>query len=79
MTVTKTIDKRDDYTPTFGQLQEGDAFTSVGQSIIFIKTNIIYDSNKNAYNTVSLDGETYWSDDDEEIEPIRELEIVIKK
>lgn len=79
MTVTKTIDKREDYTPTFGQLKEGDAFTSEGGSVVFIKTNIIYDSNKNAYNTVSLDGETYWSDDDEEIEPIQEIEIIIKK
>ena len=79
MTVTKTIDKREDYTPTFGQLKEGDAFTSVGHSVIFIKTNIIYDGNKNAYNTVALDGEIYWSEDDEEIEPIQELEIIIKK
>ena len=79
MTVTKTIDKREDYTPTFGQLKEGDAFTSEGGSVVFIKTNIIYDSNKNAYNTVSLDGEIYWSDDDEEIEPIQEIEIIIKK
>ena len=79
MTVTKTLDKREDYTPTFGQLKEGDAFTSEGGSVVFIKTNIIYDSNKNTYNTVSLDGETYWSDDDEEIEPIQEIEIIIKK
>ena len=79
MTVTKTIDKRESYTPTFGHLKEGDAFTSVGNSVVFIKTNIIYDSNKNAYNTVALDGEFYWSEDDEEIEPIHELEITIKK
>ena len=79
MTVTKTIDKRENYTPTFGQLKEGDAFTSEGQDEIYIKINIIYDSNKKAYNTVSLDGEFYWSNDDEEIVPIQELEIIIKK
>ena len=79
MTKTKTIDKREDTTPTFGMLREGDAFTSDGGSVVFIKTNIIYDSDKNPYNTVALDGEFYWSDDDEEIEPVQELEIVIKK
>jgi hypothetical protein len=79
MTVTKTIDKREDYTPTFGQLKEGDAFTSKGEHTVFIKTNTIYDDHKNAYNTVALDGEVYWSDDDEEIEPIQEIEITIKK
>ena len=79
MTKTKTIDKREDYTPTFGMLQDGDAFTSEGGSVVFVKTNIMYDSNKNPYNTISLDGEFFWSNDDEEIEPIHELEIVIKK
>jgi hypothetical protein len=28
---------------------------------------------------VALDGEFYWSDDDEEVQPVQELEIVIKK
>ena len=79
MTKLKTMDKREDTTPTFGMLCEGDAFTSEGGSVVFIKTNIIYDSNKDPYNTMALDGEFYWSDDDEEIEPIQELEIVIKK
>ena len=79
MTKTKTIDKREDYTPTFGMLQDGEAFTNKGGSVVFIKTAIMYDSNKNAYNTISLDGEFYWSDDDEEIEPIQELEVIIKR
>lgn len=79
MTKTKTIDKREDYTPTFGMLQYGDAFTSKGGSVIFVKTEIMYDNTKNPYNTISLDGEFYWSDDDEEIEPIQELEIIIKR
>lgn len=79
MTVTKTIDKRKNYTPTFGQLNVCDAFTSVDGSVVFIKTNILYDSDKRAYNTMSLDGGIYWSDDDEEIEPIQEIEITIKK
>ena len=79
MTKTKTIDKREDYTPTFGHLNEGDAFTSEGGIMVFIKTAVMYDEHKDPYNTVSLDGEFYWSDDDEVIEPIQELEIIIKK
>ena len=79
MTKTKTIDKREDYTPTFGMLQDGDAFTIKGGSVVFVKTAIMYDSNKNPYNTISFDGEFYWSDDDEEIESIQELEIIIKR
>ena len=79
MTKTKTIDKREDYTPTFEMLREGDAFTSEGGSVVFVKTNVMYDSNKNPYNTISLDGEFYWSENDEEIEPIQELEIIIKR
>lgn len=79
MTKTKTIDKREDTLPTFGMLQEGDAFISEGDSGVFVKTAIMYDSNKNPYNTISLDGEFYWSESDEEIEPIQELEIIIKK
>lgn len=79
MTKTKTLDKRQDTFPTFGMLCEGDAFTSDGGSVVFVKTNIMYDSNKKPYNTISFDGEFYWSDDDEEIEPIQELEIIIKK
>jgi hypothetical protein len=79
MTQIKTIDEREDTTPTFGILREGDAFTSEGGSVIFIKTEIMYDRDKNPYNTVALDGEFYWSDDDEEVQPVQELEIVIKK
>lgn len=79
MTAIKTIDKREDYTPTFGQLNVCDAFTSVDGSLVFIKTGILYDKDNRAYNTISLDGGIYWSDDDEEIEPIREIEVIIKK
>ena len=78
MTVVKTNDFREDGF-TFADVSIGDLFTSVGRKAIFIKTEITYDSNKNAYNTVGLDGEFYWSDDDEEIQPIIEIEIVIKK
>lgn len=39
----------------------------------------MYDDHKDAYNTMALDGEFYWFDDDEEIEPIQEIEIIIKK
>ena len=79
MTKTKTIDKREDTVPTFGMLHDGDAFTSESGSVVFVKTEIMYDGNSNPYNTISLDGEFFWSEDDEEIYPIHELEIIIKK
>lgn len=79
MTKLKFIDKREDTVPTFGDLAIGDSFTSVNGEMPFIKTSVMYDEHKDPYNTIALDGEFYWSDDDEEIEPIREIEIVIKK
>lgn len=79
MTKLKFTDKREDTVPTFGNLNVGDLFTSVNEEVPFIKTEIMYNDHKDAYNTVTLDGEFYWSDDNEEIEPIRELEIIIKK
>ena len=79
MTKIKTNDKREDTTPTFGELNVGDLFTSVGESVVFIKTEVIYNEHKDPYNTVALDGEFYWSDDDEEIQPIIEIEAIIKK
>lgn len=79
MTKIKTNDKRENTAPTFGDLNIGDSFTSVDGAMPFIKTEVMYDENKDGYNTVALDGEFYWSDDDEEIRPIREIEITIKK
>lgn len=78
MTKLKFTDKREDTVPTFGDLNIGDSFTVNGE-VPFIKTEVMYDKNKNPYNTVALDGEFYWSDVDEEVVPIRELEIIIKK
>ena len=79
MTKLKFTDKRENTVPTFGDLGIGEVFTSVNEEVPFIKTAIVYDKHQNAHNTMSHDGEFYWSDDDEEIEPILELEIVIKK
>ena len=79
MATIKFIDKREDTIPTFGDLNVGDLFTSVNGEVPFIKTAIMYNEHKNAYNTMSLDGEFYWSEDDEEVAPIKELEIIIKK
>ena len=79
MAKLKFTDKRENTVPTFGELNVGDIFTSVDGRVPFIKTEIIYDDNKNAYNTVSFDGEFYWSDVDEEIEPIQDIEVIIKK
>ena len=79
MTALKIIDKREDTVPTFGDLNIGDLFTSVDGEVPYIKTTVMYDEHKTPCNSVSLDGEYYWSDVDEEIAPIRELEIIIKK
>ena len=79
MTKLKYTDKREDTVPTFGGLNVGDMFTSVKSEVPFIKTEIMYDEHKDFYNTVAFDGEFYWSDDDEEIEPIQDIEIIIKK
>lgn len=79
MTTLKFIDERENTAPTFADLKIGDAFTSVNSRTPFIKTVVMHDEHNDTYNTVSLDGEFYWSDSDEEIEPIRELEIIIKK
>lgn len=79
MTALKFIDKREDTVPTFGDLNNGDLFTSIHGKMPFVKTEIMYDEHKNPYNTVSLDGEFFWSEADEEIEPIREIEIIIKR
>ena len=79
MTKLKFIDKREDTTPTFGDLNIGDSFTVVDEQIPFIKTAVMYDEHKDPYNTITLDGEFYWSNDDEVVEPIQELEITIKK
>ena len=79
MTELKFVDKREYTNPTFGGLDIGASFTSLNEGVPFIKTAVMYDEHKDPYNTISLDGEFYWSDDDEEIEPIQELEIIIKK
>ena len=79
MTKVKFTDKRENTIPTFGDLSVGDLFTSVNSEVPFIKTAVMYDEHKDPHNTVSVDGEFYWSDDDEEIEPIQEIEIIIKK
>ena len=79
MTKLKFIDKRENTIPTFGDLNIGDLFTSVNGEIPFIKIAVMHDEHKDPYNTVSLDGEFYWSDVNEEIEPIQEIEITIKK
>ena len=79
MTKFNFTDERENTVPTFGDLDIGDLFTSVDGVKVYIKTEIIYDDDKNPHNTVSLDGDFYWSDVDEEIKPIQEIEIVIKK
>lgn len=79
MTKLKFVDKREDNIPTFGDLNFGDWFALVDRGVLFIKTTVFYDEGKNPYNTVSLDGEFYWSDVNEEVVPIQEIEITIKK
>ena len=75
----KFTDKRENAKPTFRDLRIGDPFTSLNGRVIFVKTEVVYDEHKNPYNTISFDGEFYWSDDDEEIAPVQEIEIIIKR
>lgn len=79
MTKLKFVNKRENTNFTFGDLNIGDSFTSFDEGVPFIKTAVMYNDHKDAYNTVSFDGEFYWSDDDEEIQPVKEIEIIIKK
>ena len=79
MTELKFIDKREDTVPTFGDLSIGDSFTFVNEETPFIKTRVKYNEDKDPYNTLSFDGKFYWTNDNEEITPIREIEIIIKK
>ena len=79
MAKLKFIDEREETIPTFSDLNIGDLFTSVDEEFPFIKIAVMYDEHKDPYNTVSIDGEFYWSDDDEEVRPIQELEVTIKK
>ena len=79
MTELKFVDKREDIFPTFGELNIGDSFTSVDDETPFIKTAVMYNEHKDPYNTVSFYGEFYWSDVNEEVVPIQEIEITIKK
>lgn len=79
MTKLKFIDKRGMTVPTFGDLNIGDSFTSINGDMPFVKTAVMYNEHKDLYNTISFDGEFYWSDDNEEIEPIQDIEIIIKK
>ena len=79
MTELKFVDKREDIFPTFGELNIGDLFTSVDDETPFIKTAVMYNEHKDPYNTVSFYGEFFWSDDNEEIQPIKEIEITMKR
>lgn len=79
MTKFKYTDNRENTIPTFGDLNVGDVFTSVNGEMPFIKTAILYDEHQDPYNSISIDGEFFWSDNDEEVEPIQEIEIIIKK
>lgn len=79
MTKLKFTVQQENTTPTFGKLNIGDAFTSIDGIVPFVKTAVMYDEHQDCYNTISFDGEFYWSDDEEEIEPIQDIEIIIKK
>ena len=79
MTKLKFTDKRENTFPTFGDLNVGDAFTSVNGEVPFVKTDVMYDGHKDPYNTITFDGEFYWCENNEEVEPIQDIEVIIKK
>lgn len=91
VTKIKTNDIRKDTAPTFEDIEVGSMFTESDGGIIFIKLNEIqihYYGNvtedvvaneETVYNAITLDGEFETFYDNEEVEPIQELEVTIKK
>lgn len=87
----KTNDIRKDTAPTFEDIEVGSMFTEPDGEIIFIKLNEIqihYYGNvkqdvvaneEGVYNAITLDSDFETFSDDEEVQPIQELEITIKK
>jgi hypothetical protein len=82
-TKVKFNDYRKNTNPTFEDIEVGSMFTEIGGEIIYIKKkDFITDKGKNEcyYNAIDIkDGEFVSFDNDEEIEPIQEIEITIKR
>ena len=80
MTQITTKDNRKNYNPTFEDIKEGTMFTEPQSEIIYIKTAVLKnEENNTTTNALDIDGDTHWFDDYEEVEPIQEIEITIKK
>jgi hypothetical protein len=79
MTKIKTNDNRKNITPTFEDVEEGSMFIDPNSKMIFIKTAILKVEDDTTANAIDLEGDTHWFYDDEEIQPIQEIEITIKK
>ena len=84
-------DIRKNTAPTFKDIKVGSMFTETDGELIFIKLNEIQihycgnvednivASEDKVYNVMTLDGDFDAFYDDEEVTPVQELEIVIKK
>ena len=79
MTKIKTNDNRINTYPTFKDIREGAMFTEENCDIIYIKTAVLKNEDDTTTNVIDLEGDTHWFDYDEEIQPIQEIEITIKK
>ena len=79
MTKLKTFDKRNYSEPTFSDLAVGDIFTDIDNEILYIKIETIYDQYKTPYNTVCFDGDLFFTSPEEEVQPVKSIEITIKE
>ena len=80
MTKITTHDNRQTAKPTFEDIETGVMFTDVDCEIIYIKTAPLKNMGTNTTaNALDLEGDTHWFDADEEVQPIQEIEITIKK
>ena len=79
MTQIKTNDNRRNYAPTFADIEEGVMFTEPDSELIFIKTAVLKNEKGTTTNAIDLDGDISWFNDYEEVHPIQEIEITIKK
>ena len=60
----------------FGNFEEGDCFTTVGN--LYMKTDLLFDSCEEAYNAINIDtGGMHYFEDNQEVQAITSLRIEI--
>ena len=79
MVKLKIFDKRNYSEPTFSELAVGDIFTGIDDEILYIKIETMYDQHKTPYNTICFDGDLFFTPPEEEVQPVKSIEITIKE